>query len=37
MWSVKKILDLIDNNGFLCYIKKIKIEEKNWCNGFLMV
>lgn len=28
MWSVKKILDLIDNNGFLCYIKKIKIEKK---------
>lgn len=28
MWSVKKILDLIDNNGFLCYIKIIKIEEK---------
>lgn len=28
MWSVKKILDLIDNNGFLCYIKKIKIGEK---------
>lgn len=24
MWSVKKI----DNNGFFCYIKKIKIEEK---------
>lgn len=37
MWSVKKILDLMDNNGFLYYIKKFKIEENNWCNGFLMV
>lgn len=28
MWSVKNILDLMEKNEFLYYIKKFKIEEK---------